>query len=547
MKYFVFLFTFYCSYSWCQSYELKIVSKDSLENKIIEDHAFIKKHSNVKSLNEEWKSFQTDIEKNGFFELEVLNSTKANDSVFIFTIELGKKTDFIPIYIGDKNRLLNLTAIPKKDSVWIKPKQVGVFLKTITKELENNGFVLAKVHLTNFESEGKNLNAKLVIELNAKRILNKIHFVGYEAFPEGYKRQIERKYINAVFTDELVEKLDTDLRSLDFITLNRTSEVLFTENSTEIYVFASKNKRNRFDGLMGFANTEDSKIVFNGYLDFNLYNSFNTGERNTIYWKNNGEKQTNLNIKTDWPFVFKSNFGIDASLVLFKNDSLFQNSTTAAGIKYFINSNSFIRIGTENLSSSTISNPTLFPQNESTFYSLGVFYESKKQIELLQMKKYQVAIDISKGERITNENNVNQEKIKIESNYYFEINPTNFVFLKQQSHWLNSSQYLNSELFRFGGINTIRGFRENSLQGHFFTSLMTEYQFKASSNLILHSIFDIGYYEDKTNELKKNINGFGFGLKILRENSLFNLQIATSNNNPSISNSLLHISFLSFF
>lgn len=547
MKYFVLFLLLHCSLGWCQSYELKIVSADSLENKTINNKLFSRLHNSVKELNKEWQLFQENVEKIGYFDLRVLDSEKVNDSIFLFTIKLGNKTDFIPIYIDEKIQKLKLSVIPKKDSIWIRPQEASMFLNSVSNELENKGFALAKVYLTDFKAESTNLTASLVIELNKKRLLDKIHFIGYEAFPEGYKKQIERKFINAVFTDDLVQKLDTELRGLDFITLNRTPEVLFTENSTEIYVFATKNKRNRFDGLMGFANTEESKIAFNGYLDFNLYNSFNSGESNTIYWKNNGEKQTNLNIKTDWPFVFKSNLGFDASLVLFKNDSLFQNSTTAAGIKYFINAQSYIRTGIENQNSSPISNANLFPQNKSVFYTIGFYLSSKKQAELLQIKKYSVLIDFSKGRRETKLGSTNQEKINISANYLFEINQRNSVFLKQQTYWLNSKEYLNAELYRFGGINSIRGYRENSLQGNFFTSIMTEYQYKASSNLILHSILDIGYYEDQTNELQKKISGFGFGLKIMRENSLFNLQIATSNKNPTLSNSLLHLSFTSFF
>ena len=547
MKIYLFFFIFISYCVTAQNYTLVINSKDSIENKAINSIGYLKNHASVKNLNLEWESFKFSIEQKGYFEWELIHLKKENDSVFNFTIYLNKKSDFIPIYIGKEINKLQLDVLPEKDSVWIKPERVENWLQSISKSLEKKGFALNKVSLTDFFIENEKTTALLSVSTGAERRVSKINIIGYDLFPIGYKKHLDRLFLNALFTDDLIKKLNDEINSLNFILTNRNAEVLFNNSNTEIYIYASKSKQNYFDGLMGFANSEQKKISFIGYLDLNLLNSFNSGESNSIYWKNNGEKQTNLNLKTEWPFVFKTNFGIDGSLTLFKNDSLFQNSTTAAGIKYFLNTKSYIRSGIENQNSSPITNTPLYPQNKSIFYTVGGFYSSKKKIDFLKASKFSFEINYGNGKRETKTISLQQQKLNISSVLFYEINLTNIVYTKTQFQFLKSTEYLNSELYRFGGINTIRGFRENSLQGHFFTSLMTEYQFKASSNLILHSIFDIGYYEDKTNELKKNINGFGFGLKILRENSLFNLQIATSNNNSSLSNSLLHISFLSFF
>jgi hemolysin activation/secretion protein len=105
-------------------------------------------------------------------------------------------------------------------------------------------------------------------------------------------------------------------------------------------------------------------------------------------------------------------------------------------------------------------------------------------------------------------------------------------------------------LYRFGGINSIRGFNENSLQGTVFSSLMTEYRYVLSSNIYVHSIIDYGYYQDQTSKTKDNLLGLGFGFGLLTKNGLFNLIYAngsTKNQAIKLSNSIVHISLKSTF
>ena len=51
--------------------------------------------------------------------------------------------------------------------------------------------------------------------------------------------------------------------------------------------------------------------------------------------------------------------------------------------------------------------------------------------------------------------------------YIFNLNYKNSIYLKNSTQLLNSENYLTNELFRFGGINSIRGFNENSIDASF--------------------------------------------------------------------------------
>jgi len=130
------------------------------------------------------------------------------------------------------------------------------------------------------------------------------------------------------------------------------------------------------------------------------------------------------------------------------------------------------------------------------------------------------------------------------------LNAKNIIHIKTQNYYLKSEAYIVNELHRFGGINSIRGFNENSLQGNLFSSILTEYRYVLTSGMYLHSIIDYGYFQDQTTDLSDSLLGLGFGFGLLTKNGLFNLVYAngsTGNQEIKLSNSIVHISFKTSF
>jgi hemolysin activation/secretion protein len=105
-------------------------------------------------------------------------------------------------------------------------------------------------------------------------------------------------------------------------------------------------------------------------------------------------------------------------------------------------------------------------------------------------------------------------------------------------------------LFRFGGIQSVRGFNENSLQANTFTSLLTEYRYVLSPSLYVHSVLDYGFYEDQTTSTKNNLLGLGFGLGIQSKSGLLNIIYANGSAGDQViklTNSVVQVQFITKF
>ena len=292
-----------------------------------------------------------------------------HDSAFCFKYNVGKKINYARIYIGVKSRenIAGNYSI-KNDTLTLPYEETESFLNATLKKLETNGFSMAKVKLVNIQKSKDYLTADLSISTEIKRQVNDIVINGYDKFPEGHKKNIIRLYRNKVFNQKNLDKLYNDFEKFRFVKQSKYPEILFTKDSTKIYVYLEKTKPNTFDGYVGFTNDENKKIVFSGYLDLVLNNVLNSGEKLSLYWKSDGQDQKTFNLGVELPYIFKSPLGIKAELNIFKQDSTFQNTKTAIDLGYYFNYNTHLYLGYQSTESSDIQNV-----NSSTLSRVAVF------------------------------------------------------------------------------------------------------------------------------------------------------------------------------
>lgn len=555
MKKIFFLFLLIINFwdSSAQEFQLKIVGQNEKETRIIDSIGYILKHKNTKSIIDENGSLYEKLLKKGYTENEPLENFKLNDSTFYFKYRIGKKINYARIYIGinfQENIAPNYNI--KNDTLTLPYEEIETFLNTTLKKLETNGFSMAKVKLVNIQPKKDFLQADLSITTEIKRQVNDIVINGYDKFPVGHKKNIIRLYRNKVFNQKNLDRLYNDFEKFRFIKQSKYPEILFTKDSTKIYVYLEKAKPNTFDGYIGFTNDENKKVIFSGYLDLVLNNILNSGEKLSLYWKSDGQDQKTFNLGVELPYIFKSPLGLKAELNIFKQDSTFQNTRTAIDLGYYFNYNTRLYLGYQSTESSDIQNANTSSLSDfnNSFLTTSIEFIDFKNDDFLFPEKTRFDLKIGTGKRDSKLISDNQffGSLFIKHNLY--LNDKNIINIKSQNFYLQSSNYIVNELQRFGGINSIRGFNENSLQGNLFGSILTEYRYVLSPGLYVHSIIDYGHIQDKTSNSDQNLLGIGFGFGLLTKNGLFNIVYANGSTNEQaikLSNSIVHISFKANF
>ena len=536
-----------------QNLHLKIKADSERENKTIDSIGYVKNHVNAKSVVDEANSFSEKLKRLGYLENQILENKKENDSTFLFLFQVGNRTDFTHLYIGRNSELQNLEILDKnKDTLTMPFSETEAFLNATLNKLERKGYSLAKLRLVNLKNENNILYADLDFKTEKLREVNDIVINGYDKFPEGHKKEIRRRYKNKVFNQETLKSIHADFEKFQFVNQTKYPEILFKTDTTKVYVYVEKAKPNRFDGFIGFGNDDNGDLKINGYLDLLLVNSLNVGERFNLYWKSDGNKQTTFNAALELPYMFRTPVGMKASLNIFKQDSTFQNTQTAIDLGYYFNYNTRLYVGYQSATSNDIQNleGSTIADFENSFVTGNFEFTQFKNDDYFFPEKTLVNIKGGTGKRTSENSNNNQFFANIDLRKNLYLNEKNIVYLRSQSFYLQSEDYITNELYRFGGINSIRGFNENSLQANAFYSILTEYRYVVAPTIYVHSIIDFGYFQDKTTDNEGNLLGLGFGFGLLTKNGLFNLIYAngsTDDQQIKLSNSIVHISFKARF
>ena len=547
------LFTFLCVvglpfHSHCQTIHLQV---DTLKDSLLSSKQFT--FDSFNAAETELKLKMDSLKRVGYPFLEL--DQQITDKKLLATIRLNQKID--SLYIGIKKE--DLIYIPKGIKIddleiGLPYQNVEIFQKAIIEKLKAQGLSFGKSFLTDLEYRNAHaLNARLIIDSGLKRRIDKINIKGYKSLPKSYISYLTGLKIGSEFIESQIQQKTEKLDNIPFISVKKPTEVLFKKDSTELFLYLEKFNSNTFDGFLGFGNNETSDFELNGYLNMVLLNNLNFGERLGVIYKNDGNGQQTFEGNVELPFVFSSPVTIGADLRIFRRDSAFSNSSQTVELKYYLNEKLNLKGAAEFTNSTSLEQENLNSISEiddykSSFYGIGAEYLKLGPRQLFGVNTF-VNLNLSAGSRKT-ENDTEQYKLSLSGQHQININYRNRLYLNLNSQILISDNFLNNELFRFGGVNSIRGFAENSLLASRFAVLQTEYRYILDANLYANTVIDVGNYENKLNNVNENIVGYGAGIGLKSQAGIFNLIIANSVSDvqeSTFSNTRIHINFTSFF
>ena len=533
-----------------QSLFLKIDGVSKSENIVIDSISYIKKHENAKSIISEFEKFQNILYNDGYINQQFLSTEKSNDSTFLYKIALNKRVKSIKINFDSINsevkKILNL----KENSISIPLNKTESTLSNYLEVLEKQGYSISEIKLDNQIIDNDVINSQLKIRLDEKRKIDLITINPYTNFPKGINKQLLKKYIKKDFNQQTISEIQKELSQFPFIKTVKPPEVLFTENKTVLYLFLEKANANQFDGLIGFANDDNGKVRFNGNLDLKLLNILNKGEQFNLYWRNDGNQQSTFNLGTELPYLFQSPIGLKANLQIFKQDSTQQNTKFNTSLLYYITYNNKIGLGYQSTTSVAGEFNTYSAQNfSSKFLTLNYEFSHYREHVLFPLQTRITAL-LGTGSRTDDESKVNQQFVDIEAFNHFYLDERNVVYIKAKAYQLFSPTILYNELYRFGGVQNIRGFYENTLQAQSLAGIFTEYRFVLSPTLYAHSIADYLYFIDDSTNTRGNLYSVGLGIGIATPSGIFNLIYANGlqpKQEFKMSNSIIHLSYKTQF
>ncbi len=533
-----------CNFSNSQNYNLTY--NGFFKN--FENNTFDKYEHLIKSIDDSILS----LVNRGFMYSKVEILKKRDSFNYEVTIKSGSKIKFI--------KFSNIEGLPDNFKEYIHNlldskgriefERSKKFLNDLSLFISANGYPFSKINILNFIQLDSNLiSADLYIELGQKRKIDKIVVKGYENFPKKFFKNFLNINKNVDLDLENIRKKSAKIDNLLFVKNTKEPEVLFTDDSTIVYFYLKKTKKNSFDGFLGFNSDENTnKLDLQGNLNLNIINAFNSGEGINIRYVSENSKDKLFYSNLDIPYLLSSPISVGLSLNISKKDSTFSTNSTGVNLYSEFRKIKF-GMGYEKIKSSA------YIQNENIqdfdLRKLN-FFISKIQIDyssLLFLKKLEFIYNYSHGEKtqniVTPHSTHNFKLLKKFNLSERLLNISSFNYNK-----MNSENFVTNELFRFGGISSIRGFQEGSIYANEYFITNFDLVFLLNKNTAIFSLFDFSKYNNINLNMDEKIYSAGFGLKTISNQSIITMFFASGNTwgkKLNIGDAKISISFKTFF
>jgi len=529
----------------------------------------------------------------GYFEASI-DSIVNNDQQLTAYLNIGPKYNGINLNLSNLPvELKEYLSLNKSGSnVQLSLSQWEAINKQVLKYADDNGYPFAATSLVNTEIEKNSISAtieykpnqniefdSLVIKGDAK--LNTVFLQNLLAIKKGAKFK----------ANKLTETYKT-LEALPYLEQYRAPAVEFLSSGANVLLFVNNKKANQFDFVIGLLpQTQGFKLTGEGQLALN--NTFGFGERLHLNYTNLPNTGRQLNIEVQSTYLPYLPFGLDIEFNLYIQDTSFVNRNFKAGILYPFKANNFFEIYFANdqsnlleINEAQIIQTKKLPENldwQTNRYGLH-FHLENYNYRFNPTNGFGIDINASLGNRNVITNNritgltdpenpaynfeflydslatkTSKIEVSAEIEKFFPIKNNSTLKTKVSFAYFYVSEsfksVLESELYRIGGLHTLKGFDEASIFGNFYSIVSVEYRYLIAKRSFFSCFANTAFIENQ--QLKLSNENYsrlyysaGLGLNFETSGGIFSLNYALGKeqyNNINFKAGKIHFGYLNVF
>ena len=446
----------------------------------------------------------------------------------------------------------------------------GSISETLT-YLENNGYPFAKIEIASidFQKEGNENVADIYIDIKKERrsTIDKIEVEGNTSTKDYVITRELRIDSGAVYSQEEIADLPNRLNRLRFFEPVDVPQFYLNSKNQGVLVIKVKEKQtNNFDGIIGYIPpvNDNQKGYFTGLVNVIMTNLFGTGRAAAIRWQQFDRNSQELELKYLEPWLFGYPFNINLDLYQRQQDTTYIQRKFNGSLEYLATESisASVSVGTEQIIP-TINEVPVFTVYNSSSITTGANLKIDTRDDpysptsgLLFINSYSYSRKKINGplQFITpdTKTRINLQRFMLDFEGFYELFQRQVVSLGIHGRELRGSFFENSDLFRLGGTNSLRGYREDQFLGSRILWTNLEYRFLLTRRTFAFLFFDTGYYlredDPERNILKSEDFLYGYGLGLNLETSLGVLGVSFAlGKGDSFSDGKIHFGIINEF
>ena len=565
-------YLFLCINANAQNILLKITTVDSVDiNKIIAvKTSFSSKPTCTNYVNQ----LPNILKAKGYI-------TASIDSIFE-----TQNTVELKLFIGNKYVFKSLAIPSEIKNILGVENDFETLPQAILNYYENNGYPFATIGFDSVFINNKNeITAALNINKGIEYKLDSIRVWGNLSISNNFLQHYLKLANNSLYNKEKLEKINNRINQLPYLNSYKNWDILMLNRGYILNLYLQQKKVNRFDAIVGFLpnnNQKNGKLLFTLDANINLLNAFAKGETINLSWQQIQPQSPRIDIGFSLPYIFNSSTQLNAHFNLYKRDSAYLNITTDIGAEYELTEKSRFKVFVSNFSTRLIDADTatiIATKKLPAFLDLNIgnlgveyLYNNTIGTKLNKRKGFEIKFLASFGQKKIKPNttiaslksgsfnynslydtvtsNSYQIKTKIDAAKYIAIGKQTVLKLAANYGLIQTTNYVQNELFQIGGFKLLRGFDEENIFTNEYVIGTTEYRYLISNNSYFFAFSDGGFSKNKITKKDYSYIGAGLGLALETKQGILNISFAAGKRNDqpfNIRETKIHIGIINNF
>ncbi|MEM6299242.1 MAG: BamA/TamA family outer membrane protein [Bacteroidota bacterium] len=374
---------------------------------------------------------------------------------------------------------------------------------------------------------------------------------------------------NEVFDQRQVDRIQDRLQTLPFVELTDSVRVRFRYDRAYVELPLRTPPSSQFDALIGFLpnEAEGQRLLLTGRAEIDLKNPFGRGRQIALSWQRIRAETQQLNLAFEQPSVFGTRLTPRFELDWLKEDTTFFSLRQYLRVSYPTKQGSFGGI-VERKMTRLLAAPNSGRSNEidGNLWNYGVSWSGNRTDRFFQPRKgWRWHLEAKIGDKQVQDRSglsdnfldslaqrTTQIELRLDLRRYLRMGRLTTLVLRTQGGMLLNEQLFRNDLFRMGGLRSLRGFNENFFFASQYAVQTVETRLQIDQDSYLFAFWDQAAYTFETLEDRRDDFpfGVGVGLQFTTKSGVFSFVYAmgrSAEQTLGLNTAKIHFGFVSRF
>ena len=500
------------------------------------------------------------LHRSGYVTASVDSIQWKKETIIVF-LHIGRVFRWVRLQSGNASETM-LRDIGFREKLYrnqrLNPIRVAELEEKILHYSDANGYPFATIRLDSVGISEKGISATLDYRPGLRIVLDTMRIVGSAKLRRRFLENWLKLNPGQPYSQDRLDQAYRLLAQQPYLTLTQPYEVVFKNERAYLTFYADAGKSSEADGIIGFQpnEQEEGRLLLTGELNLRLRNLFSSGGGFAFNWQQIRRGSPRLFVSYNQPAFLKTPLELSASFRLLREDSAqrvrngFVTLSQQANVFYNLGGNSRIGVGVERrtsrLADSTRADAdnSILPREANTnWLSYNVQYSYTRLDDFFYPHRglaFTLVVAAGNKQIIADQRNNAQKDVQLTSpQVMYQTMLRNYTPLSRRSvlvSQLSGAQLFNAnlfrnDLFRLGGLATLRGFNENFFFASDYVAATLEYRFFWEPTSYLFAFYDQAWLQTRVlREIVRDApSGVGVGISFSTKAGVFNIAYALGN------------------